>query len=497
VLAASPALRGVAPRRQGPPPAEATEAYICCDRDNIYVAFRCHDSKPGEIKRVQRKRDGATWADDYVDVGLDTYHEHEDPYLFTVTARGTQREYMPGGVNVPKIEWRGDWRAAAQVSSDGWTAELAIPFGMLRYANGGRIRGVGFGRQLAREQGYSIWPPMGESYSVEKYPDWVDLELPSYHEPTLLLPYAVAESGRDLGNRMNFGLDVKRPLPNGMLLFGTYRPDFRKIEDVVETVDFTHTERYLPERRPFFVESWQGPSTVLYTRRIHSIRDGLAFKGDMGRHALSLLYVDALEQGEVMAMQYAYDLGPMSQFVSAFASERGGENPGNLAGMIGLGLGRNTDIGSEFVGSRCYRSHSDGEGGDGQIRQLWLDSWRGQGRLSFWGQFYEVAASYNNGLGFVPETGIRQVGGGVSWSNRREKGRARDVSWSSAFSIVDSLTDRPSYYYASASAGRELRNHTWQSLGRTMASASAAPTPVFVSAMAGTAMVSIARTVLR
>jgi hypothetical protein len=40
------------------PALERTEAWICCDGDAIYAAFRCHDSKPAEIRCDQKKRQG-------------------------------------------------------------------------------------------------------------------------------------------------------------------------------------------------------------------------------------------------------------------------------------------------------------------------------------------------------------------------------------------------------------------------------------------------------
>lgn len=443
------------------PPTEPTEAYICCDNENIYVAYRCHDSKPAQIKSVQRKRDGAIWTDDYVDVGFDTYHQHKEAYIFTVTPRGTQHQSMPGG-NVPKIEWRGDWRAAACVNADGWTAEMAIPFSILRYPNGERAWGIGFGRYLARQQESNIWPPMGDSYSIEKYADWIDVCPPPYGERTILLPYALAESSRDSGNRLNLGLDLKRPLRGGGLLLGTYRPDFRDVEDVVESIDFTYTERYLPERRPFFIEAWNGPTSLLYTRRIEGINAGLAFRERIGRHQPSILLVDTMDQGKVLATNYDYSMGARSDVQAAFVTQQGADTPDNAAGLVALVLGRSTRYGSDSMSMSHAGTHVAGGGGDGHISGLSASRYQGHGRLSFWGGYSEVTPDYSDALSYVPEKGVRQINFGASQYDRREQGRVLGAWWSSSFINSDSLTGDPSYYSVRATGGFDFRNGRWE-----------------------------------
>jgi hypothetical protein len=447
------------------PAAEPTEASICCDDQALYVAFRCYDSKPGTIKREQRKRGGRIWSDDCVEVDLDTYHQHKQGYWFAVNARGTQCEYMLGG-NVPKIEWRGDWQAAAHVNDDGWCAEIAIPFKILRYPNGCHTWGLCLWRGLAREREWSTWPRMGESWNWEKCADLTGLALPPYRESTVLLPYALAESSSDTGNRLHLGFDVKRPLRSGLRLYGTYNPDFRDVEDVVESIDFTYTERYLPERRPFFIESWEGPRAVLYTRRIEAVRTGVAVRGRVGRQEPTLLYVNAPDQGNILAAEYDYSLGPVSEILAAVTSQQGGDSPDNTAAMMGLGLGRNTSTGTDSIEARYYRAHSDVEEDRGQIRQLALNSWRGQGRASFWGEFLEVSPGYDPPLAYVPETGIRRAAGGANMWERLETGPVRGWGWSASFDNTDSLTDDPGYYAVGVSADRDLRNNTsqWVSL---------------------------------
>ena len=71
---------------------EPTTAWIAYDGRNIYVAFKCVDSRPETISRQERKRGGDIWGDDFVGVDFDSYHSHGDISWSDVTARGTQKE---------------------------------------------------------------------------------------------------------------------------------------------------------------------------------------------------------------------------------------------------------------------------------------------------------------------------------------------------------------------------------------------------------------------
>src|SRR5207245_9228865 len=119
----------------GRPPRENTEVPVIADDKKLYFAFVCHDSEPDSVHAEQRKRDGDLSLDDHVVIELDPYHNHRQISEFAVNARGTQSDAMAGG-RARKIEWKGDWQAAAQPTKEGGTAEIAIPFAILNFQNG-------------------------------------------------------------------------------------------------------------------------------------------------------------------------------------------------------------------------------------------------------------------------------------------------------------------------------------------------------------------------
>ncbi|MDH5535533.1 MAG: hypothetical protein OEZ08_08190, partial [Betaproteobacteria bacterium] len=113
-------------------PAEPTEARVLFDSDTLYISFRVFDRVPERIEGLQIRRDAGLGFDDAVTVEIDAAGNYRDISKFSVNARGTQQDEIAGG-RARRIEWKGDWQAAAVRTIYGWSAEIAIPFQMLAY----------------------------------------------------------------------------------------------------------------------------------------------------------------------------------------------------------------------------------------------------------------------------------------------------------------------------------------------------------------------------
>ena len=237
------------------PELERTEAWLCYTSQAIYVAFRCYDSEPSQIKATQKKRQGSFGDDDWVGFWLDVAPGSlAFFYSFRVNPAGTQFDSTPGGTS-EKVEWKGDWRAAATVDAEGWAAEMEIPFSILRYPDGQTSFRFDVARQLARKQDYAIWPAgFARTFNASACARWTGIATPPVPFRSCFMPYALSVFSEDDEDRepLTAGLDYKGTFPNGIVGMAAINPDFRNLEDVVETIDFTYVERYLPEYRPFF-----------------------------------------------------------------------------------------------------------------------------------------------------------------------------------------------------------------------------------------------------
>ncbi len=425
---------------------ERTEAWICYDSRNVYAAFYCHDSHPQQIHALQRKRNGDISKDDSVLLSLDVGHDHRTTYSFQLTPRGTQREEIPGG-SAEKYEWRGDWTGAARIVPDGWTAEMAIPFGILRYPTGQKTFGVHFARYLARMSDWSSWPDLGqggETLDLTRDADWVGIAAPAISPPLILMPYLVADLGGSSEDKaVSGGLDTKYVMPNGLVSVLSYKPDFRNIEDVVESIDFTYTEREFPEYRPFFMEgggqktewgepagSYYPPTMIFYSRRIALVNLGAKTFGKLGRHSVGLL--DALEPDRTndLVAAYGYDLGDRGKVRVGLVNHREPAGLDNVAMHVGTEWTWPKPDGSASLAASVFQGNTEGPSGDG--RALTIDAGRDRPNgLGWWGWYQEIGRSFQTvteetesgpvrrevGVGYVPETGIR--GGGLSLNMHR------------------------------------------------------------------------------
>jgi len=232
---------------------EETIGLICVDDKAIYFGAICRDRTPEDIKATETRRNGEIWNDDWVELRLDPWHQHENIYSFDVTPNGTQYERIPGG-SATKIEWRGDWTAAATRTPDGWTAEISVPFSILRYPPGQTVFGFAIQRGFAKERVEAVYPIMeGRSFNPNQAADLMGLRPPPPRSRPIFMPYVIVDLGDAVGGRFDTGLDVQYRMPSGLTALGTMNPDFKQIEDVVEPISFSYTERFLADRRPFFV----------------------------------------------------------------------------------------------------------------------------------------------------------------------------------------------------------------------------------------------------
>ena len=470
------------------PELEPTEAWLCHDSRHIYVAFYCHDSRPGEIQALQRKRGGDISNDDSVSISLDANLDHRTTYAFGVTARGTQAEAIPGG-SAEKYEWRGDWTAAARVVEDGWTAELAIPFSILRYPQGQRTFGVHFGRYLARMTDWSSWPDLGRTEDLTRDAYWVNVATPKHREPVILMPYVVSDFAGGEEDPVSGGLDSKYAMPNGLVTMLSYQPDFRNIEDVVQSIDFTYAERQLPEYRPFFTEgggqmtewgemsgSYYPPATIFYSRRIPTVDLGAKAFGKLGRHRLGIL--SAWEQGATRdwALAYGHDVaarGVVSLGVVDHREEAGLDNQ-----ALHLGTNWNWPLpdGGAYANVDSYHGRTEGPGGDDEALSVTAGAWKPNG-IGYTGWYNHVGPDFQNvveatewgtsrrsvGVGYVPYTDTTSSGGLVSGNWTFDSGRLERRGWECGLNTATYATGEMRQLNGAYSLG--LRNDTSWRLG--------------------------------
>jgi hypothetical protein len=249
---------------EGDPASESTEVRIVFDRDALYLGVRCHDSTAGGIIVNDIRKDFAPGEQDSFEVILDTFADRRNGFVFAINAAGAKSDTQIAneGRDV-NTSWDAVWTVATSATSDGWSAEIRIPFKTLRFERGeGRIWGVNFSRRIRRKNEIDYWSPVPRVYNLYRAGFGGTLEgLPDAAQGSNLRvkPWVSANSTRPLGGTFDdgarMGLDAKYGVTPSLTLDVTVRPDFAQAEADEQQVNLTQFSLFFPEKREFFLEN--------------------------------------------------------------------------------------------------------------------------------------------------------------------------------------------------------------------------------------------------
>jgi len=280
----------------GEPAELSTEFSVLFDDEALYVGIRAFDPQPETIRGLLHRRD-EDGPSDWVWIGIDSYRDRRTAFVFAVNAAGVQRDLLVYDDSVTDENWDAVWLAAASIDDRGWSTEVRIPFGQLRFS-GESKRGWGFqvGRATVRTAEESYWSPWPKSsvvnvgrYGTLKGVRGVDavgrLELIPYALQGLRLAPDGDRPHQELGR---FGLDTRYGLSRSLTLSATLLPDFGQVEADPSVVNLTAVETFFPEKRPFFLEGRhffrvrlsQGDGSEAVDELFHSRRIGAPPRGE-------------------------------------------------------------------------------------------------------------------------------------------------------------------------------------------------------------------------
>ena len=306
---------------QNKPPSDRTEVLVVSDGGYLYFGFRLHDTLPEAITSTTTVRDVGVGYDDSITIELDTFFNRRDISTFSLNPRGTQSDQIAGGRS-SKVEWKGDWLGAALRTDYGWSAEFAIPFAILNYADGETRFGANFKRYQSRTKEFSYWADVTPQGLNEEMGQLTGLELPasSWKQAWTFMPFLLA--GKNIPDKegvvqdtvVTGGVDVRyQPRPDLTAMLAVY-PDFSQIEKAVTDISFSYSEKAVDENRPFFVEgadyfnSKDDDNEYFYSDRVPDFNFGGKGFGRAGRTQVGLLATQAPNDRYDFAGRMLYEL---------------------------------------------------------------------------------------------------------------------------------------------------------------------------------------------
>ncbi len=292
---------------------QRTEVRFLYDDDALYVGAMLYSEGP--VSARLKRRDAGFADTDLFAVFIDGYHDHKSAYRFAVNAAGVRKDSRANsdGSN-GDASWDPVWEVATQVTDEGWSVEMRIPFSQLRFSPAGaQLWGIQIERKIRfnNEWAYSAFTPLLERGGVARYGHLEGIEGIQPTRWLELLPYvtgraqrlrSAASAGLASGDPFrtgsdysgSAGLDIKYRVGANLTVDAAVNPDFGQVEVDPAVINLTAFETRYQERRPFFVEggdlfSFQEGGTAGSTgqppQMVYSRRIGRPAQGSIPSHA--------------------------------------------------------------------------------------------------------------------------------------------------------------------------------------------------------------------
>ena len=283
---------------------EKSEIMICYDNTYLYVGARLYDTKASDMLISSKKRDESAVASEQLMLIFDSFNDKENGLGFATTPTGLRSDFTISkdamGMTDPtqgpfNMSWNTFWDVKTSKNTQGWFAEMRIPFSSMRFKEkGGKvIMGLICIRNIAHKNEVDIFPAippnwgMTSAFRPSKAQEIMFEGLKS-KKPFYIAPYVIggyqqdftlndAATAYELGKKptLNAGLDVKYGLTNNLTMDLTINTDFAQVEADDEQINLTRFSLFFPEKRTFFQErssvftfDFEPGSSLFYSRQI-------------------------------------------------------------------------------------------------------------------------------------------------------------------------------------------------------------------------------------
>ncbi|MEE8348936.1 MAG: DUF5916 domain-containing protein [Acidobacteriota bacterium] len=320
---------------EGQEATEQTRVSILYDQGYLYLGVELQESDPGGIRASELRRDSSLEADDSFAVILDTFHDHRNAFVFRVNPQGTRFDGLIRDENSHvNADWDEQWTAAAVMTEEGWTAEMSIPFKILRFSGAeDQTWGINFERVIKRKNEFVYWSGWDRDFQfhhVSQAGHLDGLRGIKQVERLRIRPYVLAgverfgaTSSPGTSGLAEVGIDdLKFAITSNLTADLTLNPDFGQVEVDDERVNLTRFSLFFSEKRQFFIEGADSlrmrvallhfgppPLELFYSRRI-----GLSERGDP---------ISIIGGGKVTGKVGGFDLGVLSVQTEDFQDQPG------------------------------------------------------------------------------------------------------------------------------------------------------------------------------
>lgn len=248
----------------GQPATEQTQVAIIYSNKALYIGIWCFDREPDKLVAKELKRDFEHSRDDNFEVIIDTYGDKRNGFLFITNPNGARKDAQVfdngGSVNT---NWNGVWNVKTTITSEGWFAEMEIPFSTLKFRNKveKQVWGINFERNIRRKREQVLWQGWSRDSDLEfvnRAGSLSGLDKLKNKAFVEVKPYSIAGLQTGLGKSnqglFNAGGDVNYLITPTLRANLTLNTDFAQVESDRQQINLTRFPLFFPERREFFLE---------------------------------------------------------------------------------------------------------------------------------------------------------------------------------------------------------------------------------------------------
>jgi hypothetical protein len=442
------------------PPVD-TDCLVTYDHDRFYIAFRCYDPDPGQIRAHLMDRDASDTfiQDDHINVLIDAFNDERRGFEFRVNPLGVQADAnFSQQEGYEDFSWDAIWDSAGKITDWGYTIEMAIPFNQLRFPRTQAEQTWGFSAERS-------WP-RNVRHRMETHPRDRNVlcllcQINKISGIRGISPGSNIEidptvTSKRTDSRQDFpagpikagkidaepGITARWGITPNLIFNATANPDFSQVEaDVAQLAVNTRFALYYPEKRPFFLEGadfFLSPLQAVFTRTVADPAGGIKLTGKVGENAIgffgaydrinNLIFpsnqgstATSLEEGVTSGVfRYRRDLGRASTIGVLYAGRVGTNYYNHVLGFDSfIWLSRSKSLRFQYLHSESeypqeiaaqFRQPMRPFGGDGltanfqHVGREWIYT-AGAGALT---------SNFRADSGFIPQVDYRYVNGGLT-----------------------------------------------------------------------------------
>lgn len=445
----------VQPGENVPPPVE-TSVLLTHDARCLYIAFRCHDPQPDEIRARLADRDHVD-SDDWVGIILDSFNDERRSFDFLVNPVGVQADFIE--TSTGSVSWDGIWDSAAAITDWGYAVEIEVPFDQLRFqrCDGSQIWGFDAVRRYPRSLNHHIGAFPRDRSNNCYLCQAIKIEGFEGARPGRNIEISPTVTGvsTDAGDHYpfwdeannheetEFGVTGKWGITPNLTLSATGNPDFSQIEADALQLDINQPfALWYAERRPFFLEAGDFFHTlkrVVYTRTMRDplwgvkltgkeagntiggyvVRDDLTnliFPGSEGSSATSIN-----RECTATVLRYKRDLGSRYTLGAYLTDRQGSDYLNRVYGFdTNLLITPTNQIQLQLLGSQTEYpdrivGNFDQPSGQFSDKFIAFEYDHNSRTAGWWLDFDQVGRDFRADLGFIPRVGFRNVEGGLNY----------------------------------------------------------------------------------